>query len=184
MSTDNKKTIVIVGGGFVGSNVAKGLSSQIDPSKHRVIQITASPKFVHFPSTIRAVVTPEGKLEDRAFMPYGDYLAGKGEVKVGEVVSFTAVQGEKKGEVILAGGEVVEYDVLVLTPGNKWNGPFNFPTEQSALQSHIESWRAKIEKARSIVLVGGGAVGVGKYIVRPLAFAPHRLPLSTSEQGP
>lgn len=162
MANDSKKTVVIVGGGFVGSNIAKSLSTQLDPATHRLIQITASPKFVDLPATIRTVVTSEGKLEERVFMPYGDYLGGKGEVKVGEVVSFTETKGDKKGEVKLAGGEVVEYDVLVLTPGNKWPGPLDFPTDQTELQRHIDSWRAKIEKAKSIVLIGAGAVGIGE----------------------
>ncbi|KAF5318334.1 hypothetical protein D9611_014247 [Ephemerocybe angulata] len=160
MSTETtKKTVVVVGGGSVGAGIAKSLSAQLDPSKHQLVMVTASEKYVHLPGTIRTVTTAEGELEKRVFIPYGDFLKGKGEIKHGEVASFTARSGGK-GTVDLASGESLEYDVLVLATGSKWPGPFELPTGGEKLQSHIDSWRAKIEKAQSIVLVGAGAVGI------------------------
>lgn len=156
-TTTHKKTVVIVGGGLVGAAIAKDLSGTLDASQHRLVMITASPKLVHYPALVRTVTTAEGKLEDRVFMSYDKLMKGSvGEVKVGEVVSFTT------DNVSLASGETVNYDVLVLTPGNKWAGPLSLPTAPKNLQDHLDSWRGKIEKAKDIVLVGGGAVGVGE----------------------
>ncbi|KAF5332182.1 hypothetical protein D9611_008133 [Ephemerocybe angulata] len=50
--------------------------------------------------------------------------------------------------------------VLVVVPGSIWKGPLNLHEEPSAILEHINAWRAKIEKADSILLVGGGAVGI------------------------
>ncbi|RXW20583.1 hypothetical protein EST38_g5269 [Candolleomyces aberdarensis] len=153
------KNIVIVGGGGGGVILAKDLASKIDASKNRIILITSSHRFVHLPSTLRAVTTSEGQLENESFMEYGtNFLRGKGEVKHATVTSFTA---GTPGQVKLSTGETVDYEVLVLATGNKWTGPIAIPaTSQEEVKKHLDSWRAKIEKAKSIVLVGGGIVGV------------------------
>ena len=158
------KNIVIVGGGCAGVFVAKELATKIDASKNRIILITSSHRFVHLPSTLRAATTSEGQLENESFMEYGtNFLRGKGEVKHATVTSFTA---GTPGQVTLSTGETVEYEVLVLATGSKWTGPIAFPaTSQEEVKKHLDSWRGRIEKAKSIVLVGGGIVGSGESFI-------------------
>jgi NADH dehydrogenase FAD-containing subunit len=158
------KNIVIVGGGSAGVFVAKDLATKIDASKNRIILITSSHRYVHLPSTLRAATTSEGQLENESFMEYGtNFLKGKGEVKHATVTSFTA---GTPGQVKLSTGETVEYEVLLLATGNIWTGPTAIPaTSQEEVKKHLDLWRGRIEKAKSIVLVGGGIVGAGESFV-------------------
>mgnify|MGYP002481765162 FL=1 len=48
--------------------------------------------------------------------------------------------------------------MLVLATGNTWSGPIEIPTEETALKEHLATWRARIEKAKSVLFVGGGIV--------------------------
>ena len=63
---------------------------------------------------------------------------------------------------MFANGETLPYDILVLAPGNAWAGPINFPDSQEETLAHIESWRKKFQDAKSVVMAGGGPVGIGK----------------------
>lgn len=156
------KNIVIVGGGYAGAFLAKELVPKIDSTNHRIILITSSHRFVHLPATLRASTTSEGQLENDTFIPYGNFLREKGEVKHASVTSFTS-SASGGGQVKLSTGETVEYDVLILATGSKWTGPLAIPvTSQEEVKKHLDSWRGRIEKASSIVLVGGGIVGVGE----------------------
>ena len=159
--TDQKKSVVVVGGGGAGSAVARRLSKKLDPARHSLTLITARPFYVHLPASLRMAVTAEGKLEEKVLMEYGNFLNSKGELKIGKVASFTST--EDGGEVVLSGGEKVPYSVLVLAPGSLWEGPLGLPDQPEEVTQHINEWRAKIEKADSILLAGGGSVGIGGY---------------------
>ncbi|KAF5313576.1 hypothetical protein D9611_010179 [Ephemerocybe angulata] len=152
------KNIIILGGGAFGLATARELVTKLDTTRFKLILITSRPYYVHLPGLIRTVVTAEGALEKQVLMPYANSLKGKGEVKVASVVSFTSTK--EGGEVELSTGERLPYSVLVLAPGAIWEGPLNLPEEPAAVLEHINAWRAKIENANSILLVGGGAVGI------------------------
>ena len=161
-TSDKRQNVIIVGGGAAGASTARELSALLDPSKHRLILITARPHFTHLPGTIRMVVSSEEKLEDRVFMPYvPDWLHGKGEVKVGRVERVEG-SGEKGGRVVLADGETLDYSVLVLATGSTWEGPLNLPDSQEDELASIKASRKQFEKANNIVLVGGGAIAIGE----------------------
>jgi NADPH-dependent 2,4-dienoyl-CoA reductase/sulfur reductase-like enzyme len=161
-TSDKRQNVIIVGGGAAGASTARELSALLDPAKHRLILITARPHYTHLPGTIRMVVSSEEKLEERVFMPYvPDWLHGKGEVKVGRVESIEK-SGEKGGRVVLADGETLDYSVLVLATGSTWEGPLNMPDSQEDELAAIKASRKQFEKANNIVLVGGGAIGIGE----------------------
>ena len=46
--------------------------------------------------------------------------------------------------------------------GSHWPGPLNFPTSRDDLDGFVGEWRAKFKEAKDILLVGAGAVGLGK----------------------
>jgi len=77
------KHIAIVGGGYIGAELAKALED-----KAQVTVIEANSHFVHAPAMIRAVVEPS--ILDRALIPYGNLL------KTGKVIQAraTAVDGD------------------------------------------------------------------------------------------
>ncbi|TFK24562.1 FAD/NAD(P)-binding domain-containing protein [Coprinopsis marcescibilis] len=154
------QNIIVLGGGTAGASTALGIvnSGKFNASTHRLILITPRSFYVQLPAVIRTSVTAEGDLEKRILMPYGDFLKGKGEVKVGKVVSFTST--ETGGELTLQSGEKLDYSVLVLATGNTWPGALNLPEEEAKAVESLKAWRAKFEKATDVVLVGGGAVGI------------------------
>lgn len=169
---DSQHHIVIIGGGAAGAAVVKDLLSRLNPLTHILTIINPRPYFVHLPALIRTAVTSEGGLEELMLMPYSDefltapkpHPSGSGTfraaLKIGEAVRFTT--DESGGEVELGDGERVRYNSLVLAMGSSWTGPLNLPSngDFAAAKAHVDSWRTKFEKAKNVVLVGGGAVGV------------------------
>lgn len=102
-----------------------------------------------------------------------DKIFGKfpGEIKIGTVTSIEENKDplvSRGGFVVLEGGQTVTYDALVIATGSTWVGHLAFPNEETALKEHVSSWREKIRDAQHIVIAGGGAVGIGKYLNRRL----------------
>jgi NADH dehydrogenase FAD-containing subunit len=161
--SNKRQNIVVVGGGGVGAFLIQNLSAKLDPAKYNLILITPRPYFLHLIATIRLVVTSEGKLEDRVAIPLDKtFINGNGKMLVGKVVSISnSNEGEKGGHVTLASGETVDYSILVLATGSNWQGPLAIPDGKAELDKWAKIWRSKFEKAEDILLVGGGAVGVG-----------------------
>lgn len=161
MSQPTRKSIVVVGGGAAGATVARTLSSKINASTTSLTLVTARPFAIHLPACIRMTTTAEGNLEEKVLIPYDNLLVnGNGTIKIGRVTSIE--QGkESSGSIVLATGERVNYDILVLAPGSEWDGPLALPDDRDAVLEHLKTWRRKFENASAIVLAGGGAVGCG-----------------------
>ncbi|ETW83688.1 hypothetical protein HETIRDRAFT_449349 [Heterobasidion irregulare TC 32-1] len=168
--TDQKrKSVVVVGGGGAGSAVARQLSKKLDPARHSLTLITARPFYVHLPASLRMAVTAEGKLEDQILKPYDALVPARvGGVRVARVVGVEKAAAKDAedasaplgGWVLLQGGEKVWYDVLVVAPGMRWEGPLAYPDSGEEILAFIGQWRTKIEDAKEIVLAGGGPVNV------------------------
>lgn len=163
--TDDKKNVVIVGGGGAGAPLARALSTKLDAAKYNLIVINDRPHYVLYIAGIRMAVTDEGKLEDKALIPYDKlFVNGNGTLKVGTVTAIEKAADGKGGEVVLQDGERVPYEVLVLTPGSIWEGVLAHPHEKSETVEFINEWRKKFAAAKEVVIVGGGAVGIGECI--------------------
>lgn len=157
-----RQNVVIVGGGGAGTLSTKHLSATLDPSKYKLILINTRPYFTHLVAAIRMVVTAEGNLEEGALIPFDKvFVNGNGELVVGKVASITD-QGEQGGYITLSSGEIIDYSVLVLTPGSTWEGPLHLPDTKVETQTWVDGWRGKFEKSDDILLVGGGAVAIGE----------------------
>jgi NAD(P)H-nitrite reductase large subunit len=161
-----RQNIVILGAGAFGVATAREIAPKLDTTRYRLIVINPRPYYVHLPGFIRTSVTAEGKLEEQVLIEYGNFLNGKGELKIAKVASFTSTK--EGGEVVLSSGEKVPYSVLVVAPGSLWEGPLGLPDEPEEVTQHINEWRAKIERADSILLAGGGSVGIGEYTPTPV----------------
>lgn len=140
------KRIAIIGGGYLGAELAKSLDDSanitlIEPRSH----------FVHAPSMIRAVVDPT--LIDRSLIPYDKLL------KNGQVVSARAT-GLDESVVTLDNGKQVEADYIVVATGSSNAIPFKpVGNDIEGLRQASQRVHDQLKAARSIGIVGAGAVG-------------------------
>ncbi|PPQ95122.1 hypothetical protein CVT25_011665 [Psilocybe cyanescens] len=154
---DDRKNIVVVGGGVGGSRVAHLLSTTLDAAKFNLILIDPRVALILLPATARAVVTNPDNLEDRVLVPLNDvFFKNRGTFIQAEVMSIE--KAEDGGCLVLSNEERVQYEILVLSPGSRWNAPFAFPA--TGVRESFNASRAAIEAAQDIVLVGAGAVGI------------------------
>ncbi|MSU89402.1 SidA/IucD/PvdA family monooxygenase [Rhodobacteraceae bacterium 2CG4] len=138
--------LVIVGGGYLGSDLAKSLDAVMD-----VTLIERASHFTHAPAMIRAMVDPA--LLDRALIPY-DGLLERGRVIRGEA---TSVDGTG---VTLADGTRIAGDTIVLATGSTNAAPFKSATgEIEDLRADNARWNAALREASRVLIIGAGAVG-------------------------
>ncbi|KAF8811277.1 FAD/NAD(P)-binding domain-containing protein [Phlegmacium glaucopus] len=157
----DRPSVVIVGGGGAGVQIARLLSMELDRNKYNLILVTPRPYYTHLPAWIRMSVTSEGALEDRAHITYNyNFVNGNGQFVIAKVVSITTETGDKEGFLTLDTGETLNYSVLILTPGSIWEGPLNIPDNKAATIDHLRNWRETFEESNDILLVGGGAVAL------------------------
>ncbi|KAI0329011.1 FAD/NAD-P-binding domain-containing protein [Cubamyces sp. BRFM 1775] len=155
------QNVVIVGGGWAGTLIARDLSAKLDGSRYHIVLVSGRPYYVHLIAGARMTVTHVDKLEDKALVPFDRlFHNGNGTVKIGKVTSIDHDASENGGEVILQSDERIPYTALVLATSSSWPGPFGFPEKDAHLRSHINSWRNRYEKAEHVVIAGGGAVGL------------------------
>ena len=159
-----KKHIVIVGGGGGGAELARSLSGQLNSTKYDITLISAHPTYIFYVATLRMLVTDQGALENKVLIPYDTlFINGNGTFKQGVVTAIETEKGSQTGgKVILQDGQSVSYDILVLSPGAKWESLLDFPFEGEAVKEHIQKWRSNFRNAKKIAIAGGGAVGIGQ----------------------
>lgn len=141
-----KTSIVIVGGGYIGAELAKGLETNFD-----VTLVEPRERFVHAPAMLRALV--DSTVRDKALIPY-DKLLTKGRWVQSKATEI------KADTVVTADGQEIKADYIVLSPGAS-NGAIFKPADEGidafvAAQSRVEQ---QIKDAKTIVIVGAGAVG-------------------------
>ncbi|SFU14516.1 NADH dehydrogenase, FAD-containing subunit [Pseudovibrio denitrificans] len=141
-----KKRVAIIGGGFAGIELAKSLEAHMN-----VTLIEQNTHFVHTPAMVRAVVQP--KILERALIPYDSLL------KQGSIIHGRAQSVEANG-VLLEHGEHVPADYIIVATGSANATPFK-PKENSikALLDDHADVHQQLKAARSVAIVGAGAVG-------------------------
>ena len=153
------KSVVVVGGGAAGSVIAKQLAKQ---KTAKVTLVNPVPYRVLLPATIRMVVSDIDDLENQALVPLDRVFeepSSPGTFIQAKVLNVHPEQNK----IQLDNGEELAYDILVLATGSKWNEPIDFPDDAEGTKTFIRAQREKIAAAKSIVLVGGGAVGIGAF---------------------
>lgn len=140
------KRIAIIGGGYLGAELAKSLDGSaeitlIEPRSH----------FVHAPAMIRALVEPS--LLERALIPYDKLL------KNGKVITARATGIDDTG-VELDNGQRIEADHIVVATGSS-NAMLFKPVgdDIDGLREANARIHAQLKAAGSIGIVGAGAVG-------------------------
>jgi NADH dehydrogenase FAD-containing subunit len=141
-----KKRVVIIGGGFAGTTVAKKLSNKFEATL-----IDSKDYFEYTPGVLRGI-QDLAELK-RLRVKHRDYLPNA-EIVVGNVEEV----GKKE---VIVGKQKIGYDYLVIASGGKSRQFFNGPLVYSAYSGKdMENAFSKVQKAKKIVVVGGGLVGV------------------------
>jgi NADH dehydrogenase, FAD-containing subunit len=139
--------VVVIGGGYGGVTVAKGLDPIAD-----VILVEQKDMFVHHAAALRAAV--DDVWEHAIFMPYS-YLLQQGEVMKGTVSRV------EKGKVHVFGKDPIDADFIVFATGSNYPFPAKHNMSQVAVaKARIEQLHANLAAAESVLLVGGGTVGL------------------------
>ena len=144
--------VVVIGGGFAGIHAARDLRRHFDA----VTLVSPQSYFEYTPGVLRLFVDPGHFGRLAAPLP-GD---------VGELVlgSATGVEGR---EVVVAGpsggASRIPFDYLVLCSGSSYSRPIKPSPAEPGLGLRRATWlraAAALRGARSVIIVGGGPVGV------------------------
>ena len=139
--------MVIIGGGYGGINVARELDDVAS-----VVLVEPKDAFVHNVAALRALVDPAWL--PRIYLPYGGLLSH------GRVAADRAVKVDA-GRVVLASGEELPADYLVLATGSSYPFPAKSDTDRT-VDAHEKTLgtHAALAAAARVLLVGAGAVGI------------------------
>jgi len=138
----DKKRIVIVGGGVGGSALSKTFDEEAD------VTLIDPKEYYEVPyAEMRCMVEP--KFAERSIIKHSEYL------KKSRVV-MSAAKSVSASEVVTESGERVLYDYLVISTGSTYTGP---STKDERVKLY-EAENKKIVAAQSILIIGGGPVGV------------------------
>lgn len=140
------KKIVIIGGGFTGSYSAKRLQNDFD-----ITLIDKKEYFEFTPSILKVIVNP--KFFKNIQICHRQYL-DKGRFICGEV-------SEVGKDYIIVDKEKIKFDYLIIASGSRYNTPIKDPLVFVPQRGNeIQEYHDKLEKAKSVAIVGGGLVGV------------------------
>ncbi|EXJ77478.1 oxidoreductase [Capronia epimyces CBS 606.96] len=161
MTTGDLKNVVVVGGSYVGRATAKELAQAL-PSTHRVLLVEPHSHFHHLFTFPRFAIVP-GQ-EHKAFVPYSGLFsslpnAANHAVVQARVLSVHARHVNLDRE--WQGSKQLPFEYLALATGTSLAEPAGMKQDEKPpavryLQTHQEA----VKRATSILIAGGGAVGV------------------------
>jgi len=149
--TKGKKRVVIVGGGFAGRRAQRLLEKNFDTTL-----IDAKGFFEYTPAALRCMVKPSHA--SRATLPQP-----RGTV-TGTVVDVQPGINDQPGEVLLGDGRKFSFDYCLIATGSSYTTPIRpdetLPSDVKERRAQFEAAQNEISAAGSVVVVGGGTVGV------------------------
>jgi NADH dehydrogenase FAD-containing subunit len=143
----DRPTVVVVGGGYGGTRVAKALDETAE-----VVLVEPKDAFMHNIAALRALVDPSWL--PRIFLPYSGLLSN------GRVVRDRAAIVHPD-RVITASGEEIAADYVVLATGSSY--PFPAKTDLVDTEHAFEQVRTThraLSQADRVLLLGAGPVGI------------------------
>jgi apoptosis-inducing factor 2 len=142
-----RSTVVVIGGGYGGVNVAKALDDVAD-----VTLVEPKDAFFHNVAALRGLV--DLAFLPTIFIPYDGLLAN------GQIVHdrATEVDGSR---VVLGSGEVLTPDFVILASGSTYPFPAKAGADRADdSQERVHSTHKGLAEADHALLLGGGPVGV------------------------
>ncbi|KAF3007889.1 hypothetical protein E8E13_010989 [Curvularia kusanoi] len=162
MTKSLPKNVVVIGGSYVGLNVAESLA-RASTDKFRVLLVEKNSHFQHLFAFPRYALTTKVDTH-KAFIPYQKSRLGQ----QGLVVQAKALRLTKDAitldrEVELDGEmtSTIPFAALAITTGTKLSPPSTLPgSEKLDGTAYLRKHAAQVEASNKIVIIGGGAVGV------------------------
>lgn len=140
------KRLVIIGGGFAGTTVAKLLEHELE-----VTLIDTKNYFEFTPGILRTVIEPKHM---RAIQSLHTHHLHKTNIVVSKVLSVTS-------RFVQTAHKTYPYDYLVIASGSSYNPPIKESDVVIATRAeHLREYHRKLEEASSVLIIGGGLVGV------------------------
>ncbi|KAJ2864661.1 hypothetical protein GGH94_002751 [Coemansia aciculifera] len=151
-------SIVVVGGSYAGAAAAKKLAD-LSKKGYTGLKVTLVDEKSHYFHAIgfpKALV--DAKYAAKAFLPFSAFFENGTQHQFinSRLKSITDAH-----HLELENGQQVYYDYLVLATGGKAPGPINVSaTSKDEGLAEIEQLRVGLQDAGSVLVIGGGAVGV------------------------
>lgn len=140
------KKVVVIGGGFAGSCVTKKLEKEFD-----VTLIDSKDYFEFTPGVLRTIVEPTHIKKIQVLHTH--YLK-KAKLILGNVK-------EASHEYVKINNKKINFDYLAISSGSSYNTPFKEKDIIiTARAKNLRDSHEKLEKAKKILIIGGGLVGV------------------------
>ncbi|KAJ2774131.1 hypothetical protein IWQ57_000970 [Coemansia nantahalensis] len=151
-------SVIVVGGSYAGAAAAKRLAalSQQGFTGLKVTLVDRSTHYFHAVGFPKALV--DDKYAEKSFLPLAGFFAGSSKH---EYINQGLAAVVDAHHVELDDGRRLYYDYLVLATGGKAPGPINVAgrTKEAGL-AEIRALRQGLEGAESVLVIGGGPVGV------------------------
>ncbi|KAJ3569691.1 hypothetical protein NPX13_g5998 [Xylaria arbuscula] len=155
------RNIIVVGGSYVGVATTQGLANLL-PATHRVLLIEPHSHFHHLFAFPRFAIVPT--YEHKAFIPYSGTFSESPSPERHHVVR-AKVSELHKDRVVLdrewQGLREIPYDYLVMATGTRLRAPGSMQDDDKPLSvKYLQSYQKRLLDAKSVAVIGGGAVGV------------------------
>ncbi|KAG8159998.1 hypothetical protein KVR01_010635 [Diaporthe batatas] len=155
------RNVVVIGGSYVGINAAKELANVL-PATHRVLLIDPHSHFNHLFAFPRFAILPDH--EHKAFIPYSGLFNASPNKDLHTIVQAKVVSLKSK-ELTLdrewQGSRQLSFEYLVAATGTRLASPGSMPSdEKGPAVEYLRKYNQGIKNSKSVILIGGGAVGV------------------------
>ncbi|KAL4869199.1 hypothetical protein BDV12DRAFT_208738 [Aspergillus spectabilis] len=156
------RNIIVVGGSYVGKATAQELARLVPGSTHRVLLIEPHSHFHHLFAFPRFAIVP-GQ-EHKAFIPYTN-LFNSISSPTNNTVIQARVLSVQPNHVKLdrewQGSAKISFDYLVVATGTRLSEPAGMrDNDKVSSVAYLQKHQNDIKKSKSILIAGGGAVGV------------------------
>ncbi|KAK0625526.1 hypothetical protein B0T17DRAFT_533012 [Bombardia bombarda] len=159
---ESLRNVIVLGGSYVGVNAAKELANLL-PVTHRVLLVEPHSHFHHLFAFPRFAVLPGH--EHKAFIPYSSVFSSAPgpDASRHQVIKARAVSLQPKQLTLdreWQGSRDLAFDYLVAATGTRLAPPGSMEQDDKATSvAYLKNHQRDVQKAKSIVVIGGGAVG-------------------------
>ncbi|RDW70683.1 NAD(P)/FAD-dependent oxidoreductase [Aspergillus mulundensis] len=152
------KNIIVVGGSYVGKSTAQELAKVV-PNTHRVLLIEPHSHFHHLFAFPRFAILPGH--EHKAFIPYTHLFNTATNHSVIQARVLSVQPNYVNIDRDWQGSPKIPFEYLVVATGTRLSEPAGMKdNDKISSVAYLQKHQADIKNSKSILIAGGGAVGV------------------------